>query len=183
MAERKKKKKSEVINITFTILAVVVVVVVVGLVAGFIWREKYNEDYFVSDDSKLVISLDKDIASFEDGDYEPELTRIVYYYDGDTINSMKVFFDYEDEAEAKVANENITMYGKDWATSKNLNGKFIVFEVTKDQYEGLKTEDVRGMINDMKSAGTLYEDEEEIEAEEIDCGDEVDCDDSSTVAE
>lgn len=157
MVEKRTKKRTGKWKAVLAVVAVVVVIIAIVVVAGFAWQEKYDDDYFVSDDEKLVIGMNDDIASLEDGEYEPGVTYLVYYYNGDKIDSMKVFFAYDSKESAAVANENITMDEKGWATNKKLNSKFIVFDVAEDQYDILKTEDVRKIIEDMKIAGTLYE--------------------------
>lgn len=163
---RRKDNRWKVVSV---VLAVVIVVVIAVAVAGLLRRDKYDEDYFVSDETKLVVAIDKDMASFEEGIYEPDVTYIVYYYDGgDTIKNMKIFFAYDDEQEAEVANENITLEGKAWAKTKNLSGRFVVFVADEGQYENLETAYVRKIIEDMKAAGTMYEPEIEIKEEIID---------------
>lgn len=152
-----KGKRGEQWKIALSVIAVAAVIAVVALVAGFSWREKYSTDYFVSDETKLVMGMDNEIASFEESEFEPAVTYVVYYYNGDTVRGMKVFFAYGSEAEAKEANKNIAMDGKEWAMNKNLSGKYIVFDVKKDQYEDLDVSLIRKMIESMREAGTLYE--------------------------
>lgn len=154
MVKRRKEGRWKII---LAAVAVVVVIVIVAVVAGFAWRESYEDGYFVSDETKLVLGMDDAVAALEEGEYEPEVTYMVYYYDGDTINGMKVFFKYEDANAAKVAEENIDLSDKKWATDKSLSGKYVVFGVKEDQYKELKASYVRKMIDDMREAGTLYE--------------------------
>lgn len=156
MTKRESERKELWKNL-LSALAVATVIVAIALVAGFSWRERYDEDYFVSDDTKLVIAMDSEIASFEDGEFEPETTYVVYYYTGDTVRGMQVFYAYDSNEEAKLANENITVDGKDWAVSKSLNGKYIIFSVTSDQYENLSATSVKNIIESMRAAGTLRE--------------------------
>lgn len=154
---KSKDKGGEWRKIILSVAAVVAVIVIVAVVAGFSWKEKYDADYFVSDGAKLVMAMDDEIASFEEGEFEPAVTYVVYYYSGDKVNGMKVFFAYDDETEAKEANKNIKMDEKEWAVGRSLNGKYIVFEANEDQYEDLSVSLVKKMIESMREAGTLHE--------------------------
>lgn len=146
------------------ILATIAMIVLLIVLAR---QEHYDDDYFVSDDSKLVVAMDKSIAAFEDSEYEPDITYILYYYSGDNITGMKVFYAYDSEDEAREADANVILKGKEWATSKNLSGKYLVFGVSDDQYEGLTITDIRKVISDMKSAGTMYEPDKDTQDEVI----------------
>jgi hypothetical protein len=106
---------------------------------------------------KLVLSMDRDIASFEDGEYEPDITHVVYYYTGNTINNVRIFFAYDTKAEAKTAYNNISMEDKNWALKKKLHGKYVVFELDSSQYNQLTTEMVKEGIASMTAAGGTVE--------------------------
>ncbi len=161
---KKLDKKSKFIlgGITFAVVALIILLIV--LVAR---PTEYNDDYFVSDDAKLVVAVEKEIAAYDDSEYEPDVTYVLYYYSGNDVTSMKVFFRYDDEEAAKEANDNITMDGKDWATNKLQNGKYVVFDVAKDSYDGLTVSYIRKLIDDMKSAGTMYEPDEDTQNDVI----------------
>ena len=157
-----------------TILGIVVLVVialVVTLIIILTRKEDYNEDYFVSDDYKLVVAMDKSIASYEKGDLEPDITYILYYYSGDDVNSVKVFFAYDSEEEAKEMDEKISLESKEWATSKKASGKYLVFDMAQDQFEGTTVSHIRDLIEDMKTAGTMYEPDKDIQDDVIDNAD------------
>ncbi|MBR5046265.1 hypothetical protein IKX73_01390 [Candidatus Saccharibacteria bacterium] len=167
--ENDKKKKLDLKSkIILGLIGIAIVAAVVVLVVMLNRKESYDDDYFVSDDAKLVVAIDKELAAYDDSDYEPDVTYILYYYTGDDVTGMKVFFRYDTEEEAKEADENITMDGKFWATDKYLNGRYVIFNVDKEQYEGLVVSDIRKLIDDMKSAGTMYEPDEDTKNDVID---------------
>lgn len=139
-------------------MGVMLIALIVVIVALSNRMEPIDNDYFVSDDSKLVMSLNRAMANYETSDYEPEVTRIVYYLDGDKVSNVRVFFDYGSEAEAREANDNITMDGKNWATGRKLNGKYIIFDTKSEQKDGLTKEKVEENIESMRVAGGLVED-------------------------
>ena len=74
---------------------------------------------------------------------------------------MEIYFEYQTEDEAKTADENITLDEKDWAESKTLNGRYIIFKVAAGQYKGLTVEEMQETIENMRAAGTLLEETEE----------------------
>lgn len=150
-----KKKLEQGKNIIITVAAVLVAVVaiVIGVVVSH--EAEITDDYFVSDDTKLVMSLDRDIAAFEEGPYEPQLTHLVYYYTGDEVTSMRIYFAYDTVAEAETADANLNMKDKDFATTKRRNGRYIIFDVVRTRYDGLTVEQVRKNIEAMRAAGGL----------------------------
>lgn len=141
-------KKNEVKYIVVTVAAVIaaVVAVVVGLVASR--PEAISDDFFVSDGVKLVLKLNAETAAYEDSIYEPETTFVVYDYEEEKITGVKIYFQYFDEEEAKTAYENIG--AKDWALTRVLNGRYIVFTLKPSQYSRLTTERVRDIIEGIK---------------------------------
>ncbi|MBQ2695213.1 hypothetical protein IJG04_01055 [Candidatus Saccharibacteria bacterium] len=148
-----KKNKLDKKALIISIVVAVIVLVVAVVLALVNMAPKIEDGYFVSDDSKLVVSMDKKMASFVEGEYEPDYTRIVYYYNGNNITGAKIFFEYEDEESAKLANENISVGELDWAIDKTLNGKYIVLQVKSSEYNGMTTEEVRSNIRQMEKAG------------------------------
>ena len=135
----------------------ILVAVMVGVGMNLQAINRLNSSYFKSDGMKLVLSMNKDIASFDDSDYEADVTHVVYYYTGNTINNVRVFFAYDTKNEARTAYNNIAMDGKDWALKKKLQGKYVIFELSSDQYSDLTTEKVKENIASMTAAGGAIE--------------------------
>lgn len=136
--------------------AVVILAVVIALSLGGRNRA-VDEAIFEPGDNRLVVAMGADMTSFEDSEYEPEVTRIIYYHNGKNITKMEIYFEYQTEDEAKTADENITLDEKDWAESKTLNGRYIIFKVAAGQYKGLTVEEMQETIENMRAAGTLLE--------------------------
>lgn len=133
------------------VVLAVTIMVAVGVTIGS--PEQYNDDYFVTDGTKLVLSMDKEVASYEEGEYEPEYTHLVYYYLGNSIKSVRIFYEYDYAALAEEANQHIALTDKEWAISKKQSGKYIVFELAPTEFEGLTTNNVKEDILSMKAAG------------------------------
>ena len=162
-SRRAKQRRNRIVGVVVAV-AVLLLAVVLALTLG--GSRPVDEAIFESGDNRLVISMSADMASFEDGEYEPEVTRIIYYHNGKNITKMEIYFEYQTEDEAKEAYGNVSLEGKDWATGKNLNGRFIIFDVASGQYGGLTVEQMEGTIENMRAAGTLLEETDEAELAE-----------------
>ena len=137
------------------IIGIVVLTIIIMVAVGVSLQvmNNLNDSYFVSDRQKLVLTMNKEVASFEDGEYEPDYTHVVYYYSGNEIKNVRIFFAYNNRSDAKYANKKIDMTTKPWASKKRQLNKYVVFELNKDQYENLTTNDVKDSIVSMKAAG------------------------------
>ena len=164
--ERRRQAKRRQKMIIGVVIAVAVVLLAVVIALTLSSKGEVNSSIFEPADDRLVISMGADVASFENGEYEPKVTRIIYYHNGKEITKAEIYFEYETEDEAKKANENIALAGKDWATGKSLRGRFIVFDVASEQYNGLSVGQMKQTIEDMRAAGTLLEEGEEASTEE-----------------
>jgi len=159
--KKSRKAKSEVRvrparqTLIWMVAAFAGLLVIVGLILFFSRQEPIPDDYFVTDDKKIVLSLDKEIASFENGEFEPEFTRIVYYRDGDKISNVKVYYEYETEEEAREAYDKISI--EEFATAKRLNGRYIVLQARGDTFEGLTVDEVQRQVESFRAAGALAE--------------------------
>ena len=136
-------KKEKTISIVVAVSAIVAAVMVIILNR----TQPISDDYFVSDDTKMVMALDATQAAYEESEYEPEWTYVVYHYDGDKIVGAEIYFAYDSDEAAKEADEYVNLGDKEWAYKKELNGKYIVFKVRSGQYADLTSEYVRGIIN------------------------------------
>ncbi len=152
--KKQKQKNKNLIAIIVAIAAVVVAIVaalVIGLNLGL--SDKINDEYFVSDGRKIVLSLNDEMSGFIDGEFEPGITHLVYYYSGDKINDVKIFFVYDDEEEAELAYDSIGDTYEEWASSKEINGKYLIFKTDSELYEDLSAERLRSDIESMKAVG------------------------------
>ncbi len=137
------------------IIGIVVLMIIIMVAVGVSLQAMNNlgDSYFVSDKHKLVLTMNKDVASFEEGEYEPDYTHVVYYYSGNEIKTVRIFFEYDNRSDAKYANKKIDMTTKPWASKKRQLNRYVVFELTPDQYENLTTNEVKDSIISMKAAG------------------------------
>lgn len=87
---------------------------------------------FYTDDNKLV---------YNNGD----VYKMVFYYEDDKITGLEHYYEYKDEKEAK------EKYEEDKETLKNntsikdiiLSGKYVVYVLSSDQYEGKTVQEVK----------------------------------------
>lgn len=116
-------------------LAVVALLLVIMAILKFNQNEKIDSSYFHDADGKIVLTMDEDVAELDNSEWEPPITHIVYYHDGDKITSVRAFYEYKTEADAEEANKHLEL--GDFADGKKMSGRFIVFDVKKSQYDGM----------------------------------------------
>ena len=152
MAERAKNgKKSLIAGICcgVVVIAVVVAVVVIALMNN---KGGINDDYFVSDDTKLVMSLDGEMMAF-DGDIPvPSKIHSVYTIDGDKISSLKGYYVYENADAAKEALDKVKemLQGTSEYGEITVDGKYIVLVAAEEEYKDLTVENVKQQIQLME---------------------------------
>lgn len=144
--------------ISVGILAIALVFVI-ALIMNFSQNEKYDSSYFHDSDGKIVFTMDKDMAVLDESIYEPNITHIVYYYSGNNVTNVKAFYEYATEREAEISFEHLGL--GTFADSKNLNGRFIVFQVKKSMYENLTVDTLKTDAEKLKSADALILDYED----------------------
>ncbi|MBR2725290.1 hypothetical protein IKE97_01425 [Candidatus Saccharibacteria bacterium] len=174
MAKESKDNKNLIIGICAAVAAIVVVVVLVVVLAG---NSGINDDYFKSDDTKYVFSMETGATSTEDSP-QPVKAHEVYTYQDDKITSLKTYYEFTDADAAKKAYEKAgDDYEKagdendDSFESMELNGKYIVLTAKAEQYENLTASEVKSNIELMEqlqnsNTDDTDEDTEETENEE-----------------
>ncbi|MBR3236619.1 hypothetical protein IKF92_03005 [Candidatus Saccharibacteria bacterium] len=145
-------KKSNNNNLILGICAAVAVVVVIVVIAVVVIGKgnTLNDDYFKSDDTKLVLSMETGTGTGDETS-EPVKAHEVYEYKDESITSLKTYYEYANEDAAKAAydkaKEDELPEGYE---SMELNGKYIVLTAKADQYENLKASDVKENIEFME---------------------------------
>ena len=158
MAEKAKKdNKNLITGICVAVLAIAVIVVAVVLATK--GTTNLSDAYFKSDDTKYVLTIDGDQMDIEDADeYEPVKTHIVYYYSGDTVNGMTTYMEFADESTAKTALEAYKSVDQEGIKNLSVNGKYLVIEMTEDQYAGMTASDVKQQIEFMEMLESMDSD-------------------------
>ena len=145
----KKDNKNLIIGVCAAIVAIVIIIVVIFATKG--GTPKIDDSYFVSDGTKYVLTTESDEYEYEDDEYAPVKTHLVYNYSGDKITGMTTYFEYGDEASAKAAYEFYkSSDDQEGAKSITLNGKYVVIEMTEENYEGVTASDVKEQIEFME---------------------------------
>ena len=154
MAEKaKKNNKNLIIGICTGVLIIAVVIVAVI----FATKSSLNDSYFVSDGSKYVLTVDRDMLETEDKENSPIKTHIVYYYSGDTITGVTTYMEFDNDATAKAALDLYKNADQTGVKSLKTDGKYLVVEMTEDQYKDLTVSDVKQQVEFMemlKKSGT-----------------------------
>lgn len=154
MAEKAKKNNK---NLIIGICAGVLVIAVVIVAVIFATKSSLNDAYFVSDGSKYVLTVDRDMLETEDKENSPIKTHIVYYYSGDAITGVTTYMEFDNDATAKAALDLYKNADQTGVKSLKTDGKYLVVEMTEDQYKDLTVSDVKQQVEFMemlKKSGT-----------------------------
>ena len=136
------------------VLAVLLVAIIaISIVLGFYGHDELNDDYFVSDANKIVMTVNGQNASpiEEESGYGPVKVYTVYYHVGDNVTGAKVFYEYINNDEAKTAYEKINLEDKDWAINKGIDNKYIIIQYNKDLLKGFTIEQIRNSVEEINS--------------------------------
>lgn len=164
--KKTKDNKNLIIGICAAVVLVVVIIVTIVLVVN---NNSLNDSYFVSDDTKYVLTIENDESS-EGDEATPVKSHIVYTYEGDKITSMKSYSEFADEATAKKAFDAMIEAGGEEAKGIELKGKYIIATAEEDVYKDLTANDVKQQIEFMESLKNMNLDDNsdtEEESEEV----------------
>ena len=145
---KKKDSKNLITGIVAAVVAVALIAVIVVVVV--MSSKKLDDSFFVSDDTKYVLTLSSSdgIFSLDVDKYTPEKAHIVYFYSGDEITGVNVYYEYESDAVAKDAVEYFN--GQDIVESEiekiETDGKYVVVKATSEVYEGMTAEDASNKL-------------------------------------
>lgn len=167
MANTTNNNKGLIIGICAAVVAVIAIVVGIVLANN---HPALNDDYFVSDDTKYVISMDGDEITADD-EYSPVKTHMVYFYSGDEITGLKMYYEFADEATAKAAYETYRAELPDEYTDIAVDGKYLILTADASQYEGTSADDIKQTVEFLNTLNGMdlddtSEDEEEIIVDE-----------------
>ncbi len=169
----KKDNKGLIIGCVCAVVAVIIVIVVaiVLVMSG----KQLNDSYFVSDGEKYVLTIDTDdtVIDDEDTEYAPGKTHLVYYYSGDEITGMKVYYEYKDAETAKAALDEMKEEAGDELGDAEVDGKYVIITAPADQYEDLTASDVKSQIEFMETLKNTNLDDEGDEEEDSEETEEV----------
>lgn len=171
----KKDNKNLIIGICAAVVVVVVIIVAIVVVNA---NKGLNDAYFVSDNSKYVLTLDMGEVDESDDSYTPLKIHYVYTYSGDEITGLKYYYEYADTNTAKAASDYINGQQTDeQLTDIHADGKYVVATASEDLYKEYSASDIKSQIEFYESIknmdlggdsddATVEETEETTEAEE-----------------
>ena len=129
---------------------IVLVVIIVAVVIGISNANRLGDSYFVSDDSKYVLTYDIDPSTIEEGSegaqYAPLKIHAVYTYEGDKITGLKEYYEYKDSASAKSAFDSLKSSSNDEKTEIAIEDKYVILTAPAEQYEGVSASTVKSQI-------------------------------------
>ena len=133
------------------LLCIALMVVVTGITIVLLYAltpRTVDDSYFISDESKDVITLEVDKANSATTDLL--CTHIVYIYENDRVKSLKTYYEYENNELASQALENIKEINKN-AADVYLDNKYIVVVSQEKQYENLNPSDIKQQAEAIKA--------------------------------
>ena len=164
---KKKDNKSLIMAICGVVAAIVLVVVIAVVVMT---KKGIDESFFVSDDTKYVLSLDVNNAmmDIDTDEYVPEKAYLIYFYSGDEVTGLKMYYKYADNATAKKAAE--TLNGQksesDEIEKVEADGDYVIITAGKTTYEGMTAEDAKQQVEFMEMLQNMNFDDSESEDDE-----------------
>ena len=156
MAKEAKDNKKLIICICSAVVAIIAIVVV-AIVIIKNTKPVLNDDYFKSDDTKLVITID----GGDTGEYSAVKQHQVYTYSGDKITGLKGYAEFVSADEAKLAYDNYKATNDGDFNSIELDGKYIIFTIGEEQYKDLTTSAVKQYIELFESLKNINLEDEE----------------------
>lgn len=147
-AEPRKKtvNKNLLVAIGGLLIAVIVVVLLFIFVGGGMGG--LNEGWFVSDDTKLVLTIESNPEMVAEDESIPINSHMVYTYSGDNITGFKIYYQYSDNEKAKKACETISANNSIYENVEQ-NGRYVVMTEKAEDYQYLKTSDIKQQIDFM----------------------------------
>ena len=144
MATEAKNNKKLIFGIVGAV-AIIAIIAVVVIVIIKNQKPALGDNYFKSDDTKLVITIDGDSSAAGGAVKQHQ----VYNYSGDKITGFKTYAEFASNDDAKKAydkymesNQDIT----DTFTSVELDGKYIVMTAKEEQFKELTTSAIKSYI-------------------------------------
>ncbi len=174
MTNESKRTKNPIVAICAIVVAVILLVVVAILL--FSGNKKLDDSFFVNDGSKYVYTTNTDdMLGLDFGEYTPEKIHLIYFYSGDKVTDLRVYYEFKDEEAAKSAAEYIKGANDGALKSLTTNGKYVIVSTDEALYEGMTTEDAKQQVEFMEmlrkiNSGEVIEEEtkkDEEETEEV----------------
>ena len=144
--EKKKLKKNLLVAVIGAVAAIVTVLVLVFSHGG----GELNENWFQSDNSKLVLTIESDPTMVAENEQTPINSHLVYTYSDETVTSLKVYYQYENTVKAKTAYDTLHDSNNGQYKDVLLDGRYVVLVAVDSEYEHLKASDVKQQIDFME---------------------------------
>ena len=146
--EKKKLNKNllvAIIGVAAAAITVLVLVLVLGRGNG-----ELNENWFKSDGSKLVLTIESDPAMVAENEQTPINSHLVYTYSGETVTGLKVYYQYENPVKAQAAYEILHDSNNGQYKDVLIDGRYVILVAVDSEYEHLKASDVKQQIDFME---------------------------------
>lgn len=163
-----KDSNKKPIIIACSIIAAIIVVVIAAVL--LLSNKGLNDNFFTSDGSKYVLSMDSDeVLGLNIDDYDLKKAHLIYFCSNEKVTDLKLYYVYEDEETANKAAEYIRGID-DSETIKDVavDGRYVILTLGESLYTDMTAEDAKQQVEVMKA---MFESPEWNEDEE-DSGEE-----------
>ena len=155
MAESAEKNTNKLIAIIVAAVLVVVAAVVAIVLINKNKGEVLDENFFKTSDSKIVLAFNTDTTTSTTGGPVAKKMYQVYTIDGDKITGLKVYSEFEDEAQAKEADANPAVeeaVKNGSALDHKVNGKYLIATMPESLYSALTVEQLKATAETLEKA-------------------------------
>lgn len=148
-ASNNKESSSNYGKIICLIIGIVAIIAVIFAVVFAVKRNTLNDDFFVSDSTKLVLTLENNYQE-EGATIVPTKSHLVYYYSGDKITGVKYYYEFPSNEKATEAFNELNTNDDFDDNNYALSGKYIIFTFPTSQYENLTVEEIRSYLEEFE---------------------------------
>ena len=146
MAKKAQKKDNKNLIIGICCAVLVIVVIIVAVVFATRGTTKLSDAYFVTDDTKYVVTMDRE----EDDDTSSAVkVHYVFNHSGDKITGAAIYAEFENEDAAKAAFEEYKKENDD-TENMSVDGKYIVTKADQKDYEDYTLEDIKASFSEQE---------------------------------
>ena len=182
MAEKAKKSKKDNKNLIIGCCTAFVLVVAIIITAVVLNNNTLNDGYFVSDNTKYVLTIEADEVDSNNEEITPVKTHQVFTYDGDKITSMKTYYVFADGNAAKTAFDTLKkeLEGQEQEQEQianiEVNDKYVIVTAKEESYKDLTASDVKQQIEFLEKLKNMNTDSDTNTSEEDTTSESTDAD-------
>ena len=136
--------------IAICIGVILVVAIIVAIVIALNNNGISSTNYFESNDTQLVMTLDANELITSGEEFAPLRARIVYKYSGDKITDVTSYYEFENSNSAKAGLDYLIAQNEGNYKDIYIDGNYVVIVSNESDYSDLTIKDVKDQIEFME---------------------------------